>query len=429
MRKVICVGLISFVLLLLPAFVMAQDTAPGTITDPVILDLIDARLDLENLATNQLGSSRPTGWTNNGDGNSPSLLVDVRLDLELLANTVFGINKRPAEWFGASRTTREANTRDIRHDLEFLADSALQPNVRPPGWIGGDAILRCDRATQNLIRLLEQGGVFTLSVDPNLSNFCAVAAEQANLFVEVTLLSNPVGVGGGTSSTPTQNQGGGSVVSGQSFGGIRPSTNVTVGFLDRHAHTRIGVIPEDVTMTAVARSYTQFSNMAVMQGDGFEIFVDYTYTTLSDAQFEALPDVNNFNISPICEADWCTAPAPHRGFIPASSGFGGGQGGGGFGGQSLVPLDNIVIFYDGGDNEGTTLVRMQLCPQNTQGGSNANNCQPVTQVIGENGFPIPPVGSAGGIPQFRLPYGFSRSSARSASFFTADLWIAFPDER
>jgi hypothetical protein len=269
----------------------------SAIPGDVLPVLINARTDLEILVNSQLGSERPLGWSGSLDINDPQLAILIRLDLELLVARLYGVDSRPEGWFGAVPSTAAAIARDIRHDLELLADFAVQPGVRPPGWAGDKPIMRCDRATQNLVQLLERSAQFVLTADPLSLDYCQQAATQASQFTESQLLG---GVGGGTSGQP----GGAGIAPA---GSIRASGNATLAFLDRNARASVGVIPTTEAFLPLARSYAQFSNMILVRGNDFEVFVDYTTTTLSEAQFTALGDVNSFAANPVCLASWCKA--------------------------------------------------------------------------------------------------------------------------
>lgn len=259
--------------------------------------LISARSDLELLATSQLGAERPLGWTGSLDIADPQLAVNIRLDVELLAGQTVGLDVRPIGWFGAIGGTPYTVARDIRHDLEALADVLVSPGVRPPGWAGSDPLMRCSRATQSLVRLIERGGYF-MQADPNSPGFCAQAELEASGYVEASLLaappSPPPPVVGASVSSPTG-----------LTGEVRANLRGVAVFRDRNARQRVGVLPRDLPFAVVARSMTPFSNMMLVRGEGFEVFVDYTFTTFSLSDFEALPDVNTVPSAPQCVAAWC----------------------------------------------------------------------------------------------------------------------------
>lgn len=271
----------------------------AAVIDPAAVPLlINARNDLELIASQQLSGQRPVGWSGSIDVNNAQLPLLIRLDLELLAGTIFGAEVRPSGWFGAVPGTTIAISRDIRHDLELLADSVGVVNVRPSGWAGDDPLLRCPRAVQSLINVMERGGIFTLSVGTNEPNFCALAEIEASQFAEQNqvlgqrgvALANPAASG----SAPTSAGG-----SGQITGPF------AIAFLDRNANQQVGAIPVGEVVAPVARSYVQFSRMTLVRGSGFEVFVDYRDTSLTDDQFAALPDVNSVAAAPTCTVPWC----------------------------------------------------------------------------------------------------------------------------
>lgn len=274
-------------------------TEEAIVTDDSTLLLLNLRPDLETLSNEMLGVGiRPEGWSGSIDLTNPQLGLLMRLDLEILAGATLGADVRPAGWFGAVPSSPYALARDIRHDIELLADAAFGDDAgRPAGWLGGEAMMRCSRATQALVGLLEAGGVFTLQVDPTARDFCRQAEVAASQFAEVNLLSNPSLNGTLSLSGVTAASGGTATV----------NTDFAAAFLDRGASLRVGVFPVGTTVTAVARSYTQFSNMLLVRGDNFELFVDYQFTSVSQAQFEALPDVDTITIDPYCGTEWCEA--------------------------------------------------------------------------------------------------------------------------
>ena len=270
----------------------AAPSLDSPIPSDVLPILINARTDLEILVTSQLGGERPVGWSGSLDITDPQLALLIRLDLEVLAARLLGADQRPDGWFGAVSSTPVAIARDIRHDLELLADQVVQPGVRPPGWAGDSPIMRCDRSTQNLVQLLEQTAQFVVTADPGNLDYCQQVMIQASQFTEARLLNpNAPAIVNGAVIAPA--------------GSITANGNFTIAFLDRNARRSVGTIPIGESFMPVARSFAQFSNMILVRGENFEVFVDYTTTTLTKAQFEALGDVNSVTASPACNADWC----------------------------------------------------------------------------------------------------------------------------
>jgi hypothetical protein len=409
---------------------------PPSAIDPIALPtLISVRSDLELLAGERLGGERPLGWSGSLDTNDPQLPLLTRLDLELLAGRLIALDQRPVGWFGAVPSSTLAIVRDIRHDLELLADAVGTTNVRPSGWTGADPLFRCERGVQALINVLERGGVFSLNVDANDPNFCSLAELQASHFAETSILSSQNTGIITTSSNPAA-----IAASGQPAplpGSVLIDTEIAFAFLNRYGTQQVGKIPYGTNVQPVARSYTQFSAMTLVRGPDFEVFIDYRDSSLTDGQFAGLSNVDSASVSVNCNATWCQPviytlgnPAAGRTTVPgqpvASTG-GGAQAATNTGNKTRVPIENLIINYDGQDANNSTVVRMQLC-----GGSTAvagNVCQPVTQVIAPDGSALQPVGSLNGLSQYRLPYGYSTYSPRSANYFLADVWINTPEAR
>ena len=274
---------------------------PTAETPPVVeqsaeaLDLlVAARNDLELLATEMLGLERPVGWSGIGTPGDPELALLLRLDLEILTASLIGA-ALPADWFGAAPGTEYGIARDIRHDLEVLADDVLGENVRPSGWANTDPLLRCDRATQTLVNLLERGGVFEINVLDGDPNFCREVELQAVSFSDANLLGNGGGqavfVPGGSGLLP---------------GAVQVDSEFGVAFLDTNALLKVGTVPTGTVVNPIGRSTTLFSRMTLVQGDGFLVFMDYQDTTMTKEQFNALPAFSRAD-DPFCNAAWCGA--------------------------------------------------------------------------------------------------------------------------
>ena len=255
--------------------------------------LTNLRADLDQLAF-AVSSTRPDGWSGSSDLTNANLPLLIRLDLEYLASAAIG-DQRPVGWFGSVPSTPDALVRDIRHDLELLADAYIGQNNRPENWIGdNNPLVRCDRPTQTLISLLQRGGVFTLTTAGTDPQFCLLAMLEATTFSERTLLSNPV-------DQPIFS----SAVRASSLGANTIDTDFAVAFLDRSAVLSVGLMPKETPITPVARSTAEFSRMTLIQGDGFLAFVDYRDTTLTEEEFQTLPNADEYPTEPFCSADWC----------------------------------------------------------------------------------------------------------------------------
>jgi hypothetical protein len=288
-----------------PAFIDPENTpepTPFPSATPVIpaesFILIDSRKDMELLANEQLGfGTRPPGWNGEVSPYDTQLALLTRADLELLATVLINPDRRPPRWTGAVASTPFAVARDVRYDLEILADllygsDAAGRSIRPAGWLGGDPLYKCNRATQTLVSLLERGGLYRLGIDANDPDFCRKVEQEVSVFTEQELLAN------------TQ--------IGNLFSDQLPllsehqiDSNIAVAFLDSAARGRLGVIPNGTPVQVIARSYENFSNMMLVQGDNFTVFVEYTNTTVTPEQFRALPNVASLQVETGCFANWC----------------------------------------------------------------------------------------------------------------------------
>ena len=272
-----------------PEVVITPDAGPTETFQPEVQTLlVEARLDLE-LVANAVSSERPPGWSGSLDIENPQLPLLIRLDLEVLAAQVYGIENRPDGWFGAVSSTQDAISRDIRHDLELLADDVLGV-VRPIDWAGGEPIYRCDRSTQALATLLERNGLYTLTADVNSPEYCTQVALEVSRFVEVNLLADNVSFDEDGVAIP---------------GEVTIETTLAVAFFSRSAARRAGLMPVGTTVTPIGRSYQGFSNMTLLRGDGFLVFVEWQNTSLTQAEWRALPDESGFEYETECIAAWC----------------------------------------------------------------------------------------------------------------------------
>ena len=262
--------------------------------------LIAARLDLDLLAAQQMGNNRPLGWSGNANPLERDFMLLARLDLELLAAQLLGLDTRPVGWFGAIPGTELSIARDIRHDLELLADNLIVPNVRPPGWTGDDPLLRCDRSTQALVYVLERGGVFSLDVSPSELDYCRAASVQASRFAAESLLNSNVILSISAAAPVT------TVAQAVPIpGNIRVDSTLAVAYLNRYGTEMVGPAPDGEPIQPLGRSFAPFSRMVLVRGNGFEVFLDYKDTTLTDAEFASLPDVGSVPNAPACNAPWC----------------------------------------------------------------------------------------------------------------------------
>lgn len=401
-----------FMLILFSSLLFVSATVAQQLDSPIpndaLIVLVNARTDLELLAENQLQAQRPVGWSGSLDVTDPQLPVHIWLDLELLTARLLDISERPIGWFGPAPGSYYAIARDIRHDLELLADEALSPGERPIGWVGGTPLMRCDRAVQSLAETLAANVSFIPNVDPTAPGYCDQMGEALREYAT----NNP----GALNTGPASQQSGGTTPANPNV--IHPNPDA-YGFLDRYATQRIGIIPATETFVPLARSFTQFSRMTLVRGSGFEVFVDWKTTSMTEEQFRTLPNVNNFDANPMCEAPWCTftriLPVELQARNRRNDGLRAVSGG-----------THMRIYYDA-DTDSGALVRMEVCERRTS--ANNPGCATATSVILPDGAALPSTGNLGAMPQFLMPYGFSNIRVQSACCYTTEVYISRVHER
>lgn len=299
-------ALIMTAALLTPFAAQAQDE-PTPI--PLSLDaaealptVVAARSDLELLANEAFGNgNRPPGWSGSLNVSDPQLPLLVRLDLENMAGQLLAPDERPIGWFGIVTSSPQAVARDLRHDLELLADLVMNAaTLRPAGWRGDDPIMRCSRASQALVGLLGRSG-FAVNLDFAQPGACEQLEIEVSRFVETTIITPPTSPEVGSSAGNEVVQGSGEVTANP----FQVDSLFVTAFGDRLARERLGVMPIGTGFRPVARSYTAGSNMMLVRGSDFQVYVDYTVTTVPRNDFLALPNVDSVGGVVSCNAPWC----------------------------------------------------------------------------------------------------------------------------
>jgi len=287
------------------AIATPEPTRPplGLETAEALPTVIAARTDLELLADQAFGDGiRPATWSGSLDVTDPQLPLLVRIDLENMVGTLLGPDQRPLGWFGVVPSSPLAVARDLRHDLELLADLVMSTTtIRPAGWQGDDPVMRCSRTAQALVGLLSRSG-YVVNIDFAQPGACAQLEIETSRFVETQIIqpSIPQQVGAGA--------GGSTVIAGTGQVVVDPyqvTSQFVVAFGDRNARQRFGVIPLGTGFRPVARSYFGYSNMMLVRGVDFQVFVDYTTTSVPFSVFETLPDIDRVGDSTSCAARWC----------------------------------------------------------------------------------------------------------------------------
>ena len=179
--------LVALLVLALTGIVRAQQ-----ITN-VTSFMLDLRSDLENTANQALGEGkRPDSWTFDINNTaSPTYAADLWFDNELLATAVFG-DQRPDGWIGAP-VTKDINlvARNIRHDLELTADKVFGPNNRPEGWKDTISLFKCDRTIMNTVLVLQTTFNAKSATANDAVNFCQTVSSENQSLVLKQVLSTP----------------------------------------------------------------------------------------------------------------------------------------------------------------------------------------------------------------------------------------------
>ena len=123
MRHLFRWGLPALLLVMISSIVWAvppQQESPDNLFQAFLIDL---RADMELLADRVFGGgTRPDAWTGNTDFRSDNMLADLWFDSEVVANEIYGEGLRPRDWIGASTRNADLVSRNVRHDLELLGN-------------------------------------------------------------------------------------------------------------------------------------------------------------------------------------------------------------------------------------------------------------------------------------------------------------------
>ncbi len=164
---------------------------------------------------------------------------------------------------------------------------------------GGNPAETCGRTLANLTRLVQSNYVraeyaFKPSAKPTDTNYCQALEQELNLYLERVVFAQDM----------------------DEMNGIAGRSKDAFAFLDLAAQRFVGVMPSGVAFTAVARNSLPGSQMMFVRGEGFSLFVDYAFTTLTREDFESLIGFQEYDgsIEVTCTAQWCKPPAapPNR---------------------------------------------------------------------------------------------------------------------
>lgn len=172
---------------LLPTLSAAPASAQQLTEQQRALFAFDTRGDVETLADSVFGLGiRPSGWTGNGNVDSPTFVSDLWFDNEVLADAIFGQGIRPETWIGAPTANATIIVRNVRHDVELSADEVFGVGQRDDLWRGAPGIYRCERTLQNTLSMLQTFYRITLRTPESAINYCqAVQAELEDELINI----------------------------------------------------------------------------------------------------------------------------------------------------------------------------------------------------------------------------------------------------
>lgn len=382
--------------------------------EEITAETLAVRGDLERLADENLGVNvRPPGWFGNRDPESPTLVGDTYLDLETLATPQLGEN-RPDGWIGTVGGSAFISYRNLRHDLELLADATRGLDQRPRGWQGENPLRRCNPIVQNLVVLAEQSLAFTTQAVSG-GSFCDQVAGQVNLLAE-----NP----------PVEEVDDTGLVSEVDRRFLAES-QIAFTYLDVAATQYMGIMPAGVEFRAWYRNFN-LSQMMFVSGEDFAVYVDRRWTTLTEDVFDSLPTLEGVAPLTFCDAYWCNGPGP----TPTPTGSGplelllseatppAPPSQEEIADKTQVTYANIRVTYLQDNLEANTAqVALEICTDPT-----LIDCEPVTSVFNNNtGAPQPVLSQFNGLNVYEFPFGYNDNLViEGSTLVSSDMWISDP---
>lgn len=380
--------------------------------------LSGVRGDLERLVDEKLGlNTRPPGWVGNRDAGTPSFIDDLVRDLESFTDSQQGTGNRPPGWVQRVVDAPYLTYFSLRYDLELLSDLTLGEGVRPTGWQGVNPADRCTLPVRTLVFLVEETVAPVLmpaeTVDDEL--FCSQIERDAS-----DLTENP--------PVPDEE----TIVENS----LIAKSKLAFTYLDVSALQYMGIMPLDTEFRAWYRNFNE-SNMMFVSGDGFALFLDRRWTTLSENVFRNLPSLEGRKPLTFCDANWCNGPGP----TPTPTGDGPlvlllsestpeptrSVGDLQDQGKRLVSWNNIRVNYLLDRPETNTVqVTLEICSDPTQVA-----CEPVLTVFDTTtGTQRPIISQFNGLNVYELPYGYNPNFIlEGTTLFSRDVWISDPTVR
>ncbi len=382
--------------------------------------IVDVRLDLDLLAST-LFPTLPQGYIGDTARDNPSYNANILLDLETVANQSLGVGIRPPGWSLSVPSNPASAYLTLRRNLELLADATAGLGVRPSGWRGSNAIDRCEFnvRTLTLITAISYPNFTIDTIDINAPDYCAQVTRAVNEYIE-----NPPEL---------------DTVEGESEEIRRFSAESSYAFsyLDVGATLYMGTMPGGVPFRAVYRNYGE-STMMFVTGSDFALYIDVRFTTMAETTFRALPTFNGAVPVAYCDAYWCSGPGPtptptgggpllqvllgttpvptpNRGELELS--------------KQLVSWDYIRVTYIS-DNLGarTAQVTLELCPAPAV---DQLDCESVLTVFDNaTGVARPVISQYNGMNVYEFRYGYTQNLViESLTLFSNDVWINDPTIR
>lgn len=389
----------------------------------VLEEILAIRGDLERLADEKLGlNTRPPGWIGNRDINSISLAPDIYLDLELLADNLLGPGTRPAGWAGGVGAMPYISYRNLRGDLERLANETFSSIERPRGWQNTQLLAVCDPLLITLADIIERNYGLVLTERyalPARADVCDPASADVNLQAE-----NP----------PFEAD----VVAEDADSPFIAESQYAFAYMDRAALQYMGIMPGGTTFRAWYRNFND-STMMYVTGDGFAVYIDRRWTTMSQEVFDRLPTWEGLVPEVYCDAVWCNGPGPTP--TPTGSGaleqlvFGatppapaGTSGAGGpTSTKTQVSWNHVRVTYlEDNVASGFARVALEICAEPTQ-----ITCEPVVSIFDNNvGAAKPVLSQFNGLNVYEFRYGYTSNLViEGATYFSPDVWISDPTIR
>ena len=278
-------------------------------------------------------------------------------------------------------------------------------------------IERCLPQIRSLAFLTQQAITdFSIAeIDPAAQDYCAQVAQSVNAVVE-----NPPRL---------------DVIEAEQL--MTAASNFAFSYLDVAATEYMGIMPSGIRFRPLYRNFGD-SGMMFVQGEDFALYVEMSFTTISETAFRSLPTLEGVNPLSFCDAFWCNGPGPTP--TPTGSGpllsvlvqttpIATPNVGALAASKQLVSWNQVRVTYVFDNLQaGTAQVALELCPQSAEV---ATGCEGVISVFDNNtGTNKPVLSQFNGLNVFEFRYGYSTNLViESATRYSQDVWISDPTIR